>query len=189
MKRVFFGIALFLISTGMILGQEIEVKKGDYRSKDDYKKAKELIKQGETFYAMDTRGGYRQALDFYLDAYPLNPNNDMLNYKIGKCYLNSIQKIKCIKYFEKAFELNHYIAADIMLMLARGYHLSYKFDKAIEYYKKYKNTLSPKDLQTKRKEIEKYIEECKIGKKLVKKPIRVFIDNVGENINSRYADY
>ena len=188
MKKIFIGLFLMLFSAGFIFGQEIEVKKDDYRSKDDYKKAKDLIKQGEDLYTLG-RGGYRRALEFYLQAYPLNPNNDMLNYKIGKSYLGSIQKQKCIKYFEKAFELNKYVAPDIMLMLARGYHLSYKFDKAIQYYNKYRNTLSPKDLQLKRKEIDKYIEECNVGKELVKKPVRVFIDNVGEAINSSYPDY
>ena len=190
MKKLLTGFILILFSAGFILGQEQEivVKKDDYRTKDDYKKAKELIKQGEDLYTLG-RGGFRRALEFYLQAYPLNPNNDMLNYKIGKSYLGSIQKQKCITYFKKAFELNKYVAPDIMLMMARGYHLSYKFDKAIQYYNKYRNTLSPKDMQLKQKEIDKYIKECETGKELVKKPVRVFIDNVGKAINSSYPDY
>lgn len=191
MRKILIGLLLIAFSGGFILSQEIpeiKVNKDDYRTKDDYKKAKELIKQGEELYTFG-RGGYRRALEYYLEAYPLNPDNDVLNYKIGKCYLGAIQKEKCIKYFKKAFELNHYVASDIMLMLARGYHLTYKFDKAITYYKKYKNTLSPKDLQLKHKEIAKYIEECNTGKELVKHPVRVFIDNMGEAINSSYPDY
>ena len=76
-----------------------------------------------------------------------------------------------------------------MFALASGYHLSTNFDKAIEYYNKYKNKLTPTELQEKRKEIEKRIEECNIGKELIKNPIRVFIDNVGPSINTAYPEY
>ena len=64
-----------------------------------------------------------------------------------------------------------------------------KFDDAITYYKKYKNSLSPKNLQTKRKAIERRLQECVTGKELVANPVRVFIDNSGDKINSSYADY
>ena len=168
--------------------REIVIKKDDYRSKDDYKKAKSLIKEAEPLFALG-RGGYRRALDKYLEAYQLNPNNDILNLRIGICYLYSIQKTKSIKYFEKAYELNHFVDPKIMFYLARGYHLNYQFDKAIEYYNKYKNTLSPRDLQEHRKELEKYVKECETGKELVKHPVRVFIDNVGEAINTSYPEY
>lgn len=188
MKRFFSLLIISFISINILFAQEIKIDKDDYRTKDDYKIAKDNIKQGEDLYLLG-RGGYRRALEFYLKAYPLNPNNDMLNYKIGHCYLFSIQKIKCIDYFEKAYKINQYIAPDILLMLARGYHLNYDFDKAIKFYQKYRNSLSPKDIQGHKKEIDKYIDECNIGKELVKKPVRVFIDDVGEAINSTYPDY
>jgi Tol biopolymer transport system component len=51
------------------------------------------------------------------------------------------------------------------------------------------NQLPPKELQEKRKELDRRIEECNYGKELVKTPVRVFIDNLGPNVNSAYRDY
>ena len=33
------------------------------------------------------------------------------------------------------------------------------------------------------------IQHCYNGKEVVKKPIRVFIDNLGENVNTEYNEY
>jgi len=181
-------INIFLLSSFFIRAQEIELNKDDFRSKDAYKSAKDAIKEGESYYELGI-GGYRRALEYYLQAYKFNNNVPMLNYKIGECYLNTISKVKCIDYYTKAYELDPNIMEDILYKIGRGYHLKGEFDKAIEHYKKYKNKLSPAALQDHKKDIEKKIEECENGKKLVQKPVRVFIDNLGPNVNSSYRDY
>ncbi len=186
MRKLF--ILIFVLTGLAASSQEIEISKTDIPNKDDYKKAKDDLKQAEDLYMLG-RGGYRRALDFYLEVHRLMPNHALLNYKIGNCYLYSIQKPKCIQYYEKAFKLNPGIAPDIIFVLARGYHLTLQLDKAIEYYRKYMNSLPPKDLQTKQGDLKKYIEECEYGKELIKTPIRVFIDNCGGNINSSYPEY
>jgi outer membrane protein OmpA-like peptidoglycan-associated protein len=186
MKKIF--ILIFVLSAFAASSQVIEIDKKEIPNKDDYKKAKDNLKLAENYYLMG-RGGFRKALDHYLEIHRMIPNHAMLNYKIGNCYLYSIQKPKCLEYYEKAFKLNPGIAPDILFVLARGYHLSMQLDKAIEYYKKYMNSLPPKELQTKQVEIKKFIEECEYGKELAKNPIRVFIDNAGENINSSYPEY
>jgi outer membrane protein OmpA-like peptidoglycan-associated protein/tetratricopeptide (TPR) repeat protein len=181
---------VFIAFAGVLKGQEIEVQisKDDFANKDDYKVAKDNLKQAEEFYALG-RGGLRRALDFYLPIVQKLPNNAVLNYKIGICYLKSIQRVRCIDYFKKAYSVNPNVAPDIMWVLASGYHLNIEFDKAIELYNKYKNSLAPSELQEKRKEIDKRVVECNVGKDLVKNPIRVFIDNVGQSINSIYPEY
>ncbi len=180
--------SILIVITSIVNAQEIEIKKDDFANKDDYKTAKDNLKQAEELYALG-RGGYRRALDFYLPVVRKVPNNAALNYKIGNCYLHSIQRVKCIDYYKKAYNLNPNIAPDILGVLASGYHLNLEFDKAIELYTKYKNQLSPSDLQAKRKEIDKRIEECNNGKELIKNPIRVYIDNCGANINTAYPEY
>lgn len=186
MKKIF--ILIFVLAGLTAYSQEIEISKNDITNKDEYKKAKDNLKLAEGYYLMG-RGGFRRALDHYLEIHRLLPNHALLNYKIGNCYLYSIQKPKCIAFYEKAFKINPGIAPDILFVLARGYHLTMQLDKAIEYYKKYMNSLPPKELQTKQVEIKKYIEECEFGKELSKTPIRVFIDNCGANINSSYPEY
>jgi len=182
-------LVTFLLSF-TLNAQNVEFEKENFKSnKDGLKEAKKNIEAGNDLYALANRGSYRQALEFYIKANTFNPNNDVLNFKIGTCYLNSIQKSKCLEHFKKAFELNPKIDPDIYFNLGRGYHLNLEFDKAIEYYNKYKQTLSPKDLQTRKAVINKRIDECNVGKKLVAEPVRVFIDNMGTAVNSSYPDY
>ncbi len=189
MKTLNILLAVILFYTlNISFGQEIEFDKDDFRSKDDYKAAKAHLKEAEDLYLLG-RGGYRRALEHYLEIHKLNSSNAALNYKIGNCYLYSIQKVKCIDYYKKAYELNPHVAGDILYVIGRGYHLNLEFDEAIKYYKRFKNSLSPKQLATYKKDIEKRIKECNVGKELVKKPIRVFIDNLGSAINTSYREY
>ena len=179
---------VFIAFAGIVKSQEVEIKKEDFANKDQYKVAKDNLEQAEELYMLG-RGGFRRALDFYLPVVQKVPNNALLNYKIGNCYLHSIQRVKCIDYYKKAYSLSPHIAPDILFVLATGYHLNAEFDKAIELYNKFKNQLSPSGLQAKRKEIDKRIKECNNGKDLIKNPVRVFIDNVGPNINTMYPEY
>lgn len=181
-------VAILLFILINLHAQEVIIKREDFATKDDYKIAKEYLSKAEEYYALG-RGGMKSALDFYLKVHQYIPNHAMLNYKIGSSYLHSIQKNKCLDYFKKAYSLNPTIQPDIVWLLATGYHLNADFDKAIEFYTKYRNQLSPGDLQKKRKEIEKRIQECNNGKELIKNPIRVFIDNLGPNINTIYPEY
>ena len=186
LKYIIIGLALIFANN--VIAQEFELNKDDFPNKDNYKIAKDYHKQAEAFYALG-RAQFPKALELYLKILRMLPNNAILNYRIGNCYLYSIQKVKCIEYYKKAYETNPNVAPDILYVLARGYHLSADFDKAIEYYNKYRNQLAPKDLQEKRIELDRRVEECNVGKELVKTPIRVFIDNLGPNVNSPYRDY
>lgn len=183
--------ALLLFSSGLLYSQRnVEFDKNNFKNdKAGFREAMNNIKEGNMFYSEGTRGACRLALDYYLKAGNFNPDNAILNYKIGTCYLKSIQKAKCLEYFIKAIELNPRVSVDIHYKIGRGYHLNLKFDKAIESYNKYKQLISPKDLQEQRPIIEKRIAECNTGKKLIQDPVRVFIDNLGNSINSSYPDY
>jgi hypothetical protein len=63
--KILFFIGFLIFATGIfaqegpIETREIVIKKDDYRSKDDYKKAKSLIKEAEPLFALG-RGGYRE---------------------------------------------------------------------------------------------------------------------------------
>ena len=190
MKQYIFSILFIFISVVSFAQQNVVFDKKNFpNDKDGYKAAKKNLKYGDELYELDNSGSYMRALEFYLKANQFNPNNAMLNYKIGTCYIESTQREKSLEFFQKALKLNNHVAGDIHYKLGGALHLNLKFDEAIKEYNNYKRTLSPKDLAAKGKRIQKRIEECEIGKKLVKKPVRVFIDNSGANINSRYSDY
>jgi len=183
---------IIIIVTGSLFnasGQNVEfVKKNFPDRKKELSKALKNIKEGDSYFNIGP-GMYMQAIDFYLKANDFNPNNAMLNYKIGKCYLSTLQKEKSVDFFEKSIKLDPNINKDASFLLARGYQLRLEFDKAAENYNKFKNALTPNEINQYGKIVESRINQCNVGKELVAKPVRVFIDNLTDVVNSKYPDY
>ncbi len=181
-----FSFTFFFLNVN---AQNTEFTKANFSDrKTELKEVMKWIKQGDVYYKAG-EGMYRKALELYLKANNFNPNNAELNYKIGKCYLNSNQKTESVQYLEKAIELDPKVSPDVNYLLAQGYHLQSEFTKAIDKFKEYKKSLSPVNLGKEGKEIDKKIQECELGKELTNKPSRVFIDNIGDVINSSNPDY
>jgi outer membrane protein OmpA-like peptidoglycan-associated protein/tetratricopeptide (TPR) repeat protein len=183
-------IAILAIAVHCAYGQtNVEfVKKNFPNDKAGYKKAMDSIEKGDSYFTQGPTE-YYAALPYYLSAQKFNPNNDLLNYKVGQCLLTSPFKTLAIPYFEKAFKLNPGVAYDIHFCLGRGYHLDMQWDRAIQEFNTFISTLDPKKQATELAAAKKEIEECHNGIELVKHPIRVFIDNVGPSINTKYAEY
>ena len=169
-----------------------KVFKKEITSKADkkaFKSAWNEIEQGEYYFSLFSKGAYAEALKHYLKASQYNKETSSLNYKIGACYSVSNEKTKAIPYLEKALNKNENIAQDILFLLAKSYQFNYEFEKAINYFEKYQNTLDDRNFKKIGKIIEKKVFECQNGIKLIKEPVRVFIDNIGQKINSKNDDY
>jgi len=162
--------------------------KNHITDKKQLNEAKKKIKEGDKLFAMG-KGRYIDALTYYIEANKINPNNADLNYKIGICYIFTSDKQLGLEHLEKAKQLNLQVNYELSYYLGRAYHLNHQFDKAIEYYNEFKRKLSPKEFAVRSKELDKYIEECENGKELLTKKTKVFIDNMGSNINTIYPDY
>ncbi|MBO4875241.1 MAG: PD40 domain-containing protein [Bacteroidales bacterium] len=145
--------------------------------------AKSNITKGNEFFNV---GDYTNALKYYLSAQKFNPNNSDLNFKIGYCHFNSIQKSQCLEYFERAYKLNKTIDKKILFYLGCGYHWNYKFEDAKKCYSDYMKTLRDKNEQA---QIRHLIQQCDNGIEIVKDTIDVEIINLGENINTEYREY
>lgn len=155
--------------------------------KEEYKQAIRDLKEGLEIYDKGEMY-WSQAIYNLGKANVFNPNNAELNYKLGNCYLHSLNKSKSLDYFKKAYELKPTVAKDIHYKLGRAYQYKYQFDDAIKEYEVHRMKLEPTERQE-LKELEKLITECNTAKKMMKNPIRVWVDNVGANINSKYPDY
>jgi len=189
MKKNIFLLVILSFLVFSLNAQNIEFDKNSFPDKPkELKEAKANLSQGNKNYDLGV-GMYTTALDYFLKAQAFNPNNAQLNYRIGKCYLATIQKTKSISFLEKAMSLDPQIAPDIKFLLAKGYQLNLDFDKAIQFYQEYKGSCSPELIATDGPEIEKKINECNVGKKLVLDPARVFVDNLGSTVNSIYPEY
>lgn len=188
MKRLLLLIILSIAVNLSYAQQNIEFTKANFPDKKALKEALDNISNGDKSFALG-RGRYVEALEFYMKAQKFNPNNALLNYKIGKCYLFSIDKAKSLEYFQAAEKLNPSVDYELPYLLAQAYQYNHEFELAMEKYKSFKTKLTPKDYSSIGPEINKKIEECKVGGELIKKPVKVFIDNMGSVINSIYPDY
>jgi outer membrane protein OmpA-like peptidoglycan-associated protein len=188
MKKIFYILSILL--TANAFAQNVEFTKDNFKdNKDGYKEAKKNLETGDDLFAQGSVF-YRQALDPYLLANKFNPNNALLNYKIGKCYLYSSTKLKAIPFLEKAIQLDANVDPQIHYVMGKAYHLDMQWDKAILEFKKFQSTITkPSEFVEIIEDVNKHIEECNTGKDLVKNPIRVFIDNVGPEINTSYPEY
>jgi outer membrane protein OmpA-like peptidoglycan-associated protein/tetratricopeptide (TPR) repeat protein len=180
---------LLVISTSSF-AQNVDFTKENFKDdKDGLKEAKKNIEKGDELFSMATVF-YKQALDpYYLAAQKFNPNNALLNYKIGKCYLYSNYKLKSISFLEKALQLNPNVDPQAHYLLGKAYHLDMQWDKAIKEFQTFQQTLKGEELALLMGDVNVHISQCLTGKEMVKNPIRVFIDNVGAEVNSQYPDY
>ncbi len=138
-----------------------------------------------------------KALYIYKKLLKRNKNSANLHFKLGYIYLKQKQKNKkCIPYLKYASKniskkyknsLNNNSAPiEALYFLAKAYHLDYEFDRAIKAYSDFKKYLSKSEDLIK---IDKLIEECKTGKKLLLNPLNISIVEIGGNVNSDYPDH
>jgi outer membrane protein OmpA-like peptidoglycan-associated protein/tetratricopeptide (TPR) repeat protein len=179
----------FIVLSSFLFAQNIEFTKEFFKEdKEGLKEAKDNIDKGNAFFD-EGPIYYKQAIDPYLAANKFNPNNALLNHKIGQCYLSSNFKLKSIPFLEKAEQLNPSIDPYLYFHLGKAYHLNMQWDKAIKSFSDFQKNMNSNENNEALAEVVKYIKECYVGKELAKKPIRVFIDNVGGEVNSQYTDY
>lgn len=130
---------------------------------------------------------FKAALPIYIQLDAIKPENAEINYKIGICYLHTETKSKSISYFLKAqqYDRKHEFE-DINYYIGIAYHYGMEFDKAIEAYEKYKLLLKPNQQFSKDmiRLVNKFVANCYTGKTLVKKPLKIKVENVGMKINS-----
>ena len=130
----------------------------------------------------------------------IDPDNPNYNYRKGFIelgmrtnhiaalkYLMKASKGKIQKNFDMYSANETAVPADVFFHLGRAYHLNEEFDLAIENYNKF---ISESDKRSELiKDAEKRIKQCELAKELIKSPKDVKITNLGEEINTEYADF
>lgn len=186
MTKTYILIAGLLLTTLGAFAQNVEFDKANFKDdKDGLKEAKGNIKEGDKIYEQGAIF-FKEAIPYYEKANAFNPDNAVLNYKLGECYLFSVFKSKAKDHLLKAINLQPSIDPRINYYLGQAYHLNNEFDRAIDFYTKYRASVQE---PWEREDIQLRIQQCNNGKKIVKKPIRVFIDNLGSNVNTKFHEY
>ena len=143
--RHIVNVFLFIvIASGSFAQTEDEIKEN----------AEELFEQEE----------YVKATSLYLRLLSLNPKQADYNFRYGTCLLfNSYQKKEAIRYLN--FAVNEKgIDPRAFYFHGRALHLNYQFEDAKKSYNKY---LSLREKKDKRYAVERQIQMCDNGKKLL----------------------
>lgn len=167
MKRVIFAVIAILI---VVVGQGQDTKK--------------FLKEGNNHLEYEH---YRKAANDYRLVLKDEPENSEALFNLGKAYLGCYRHPEALENMEKAIAIDDDIDKYQDFWLGRAYHLNYKFDKAIEHYKKYLETLSKSDPRS--NDVNKYILECGYAKEFVGKRSFYRIDNIGAPINTSMDEH
>lgn len=132
-------------------------------------------------------GYYPCALREFLMIYSGKPQNKKVNRKIAQCYLNSpggnkALAIKHLEFLVKAGKPDD----DVYLELGQAYLFNQEFDKALQYFEKYITSGNPKGESLNL--VEKLKENAKVSKELIKFPVNVKFDNLGDDVNGVYNE-
>jgi hypothetical protein len=139
-------------------------------------------------------GDYSDALPYYQGIYSAMPENAMIAYRIGLCYLNiEGKKNLSIGYLERASEkmtsrfregvLKQMEAPyDALYFLGDAYRINYQFEKAIEAYTRYRGTLLPDDVEDMML-IDQQLSACHNAPEMMTNPVQYSLDNLGPVIN------
>lgn len=186
--KYFISLIALTMMVSLSFGQSksVDFTTKNFTDRQGLKNALRAIDEGDAY---EEIADYKTAVTNYLKAQEFNPNNADLNYKIGSCYARLNQQETAIPYFLKALELDPIGAGDAYAAVGLCYQLTYQFDDAINAFQKAQARLTPEEKKTKGKLLTKHINECTNGKEFVKDSARVFIDNMGSAINSKYRDY
>lgn len=173
MRKLFTTLTLILLSSAFVLNAQ----PGAAGGKGDAKKAK-------VFFEFDKN--YKDALTEYLKLLKDEPNDPEINYRIGLCYLyTNIDKKKAYKYLE-IMARQPKAPKEVYLELGRGYHIVNRFDDAIKKYSEFIELarLRPDELAR----VNRYIEQCRLGKSMVASPVDVTFECLGKEVNSIYDE-
>lgn len=188
MKYLTLVSLLLFLSSGNIQGQKAEQRT---RKPDP----KESFLEAESYFLFEE---YQEAMPIYMRLLKLFPENNNLKYRIGMCLLNdNYQKEESIGYLEQAtknvskdykensFKENR-APLDAWFYLGKAYLVNNRIDEAIEAYSHFRKILDPKLYDATL--VDEQIEACRNALKLMKKPVDLDFINLGEPINSRFAE-
>lgn len=132
-------------------------------------------------------GAWRLARDEYLELLKKDSVNALYNYRAGICYLQLFEdRDKAVFYLERALRFKT-TEKDAPFMLAKAYHLDYKFDQAVQKYNEAISSSTDLELIARAK---LYIDMCHTAKKMIQNPLKnIRIENLGAHVNSPEPDY
>jgi len=155
--------------------------------------------QSKQFYEMATEimlgtRAVDDARELMVIAADFDTTNQKANLEAGLMHLRTIQRELGVKYLMRVYRQTPNLRFDLEYQVGLSYQYGLQFDKAIDFYTRYKLKLDKnpnykgKD-RVELKEVSYKLEECANGKEFVANPKPFSITNLGSEINSEFDDY
>src|SRR5258705_3703540 len=142
---------------------------------------KDLTAAGDKFYS---KKNYASAVKSYTDALAINPDEAILNFKLGLAYLYPDTKPKAGALIDKAYRLNPAVNSKIDYYLGIAFQNTNEIKKAMQHFEDFKKN-NPKVASI----ADAKIAECHIADSLSAFELNVKIENLGPIVNSRFTDH
>lgn len=179
---VITSMAVLLLTASASFAQEVQ----------DKEQAKLYMEQAELILA-ETRAE-DDARELMVTAANLDTTYVKANFEAGHMHLITIGKERAVKFFMRIYRQDPNYRFDLEYWIGKSYQFGLDFDRAIDFYNRYRDKLIKKpNYQGKDKidlkEVDRRILECKNGKEFLANPKPFAIVNIGREINSEYEDY
>lgn len=143
---------------------------------------------------MEATKAYDDARDSYVMAADADTTYEKANFEAGHIYLITINKQQAVKYLQRVYRQDPEYKFDLEYMIGKAYQYGMEWDKATEFYNRYKEKLAKKpNYQGKDKTplsvVERSLHECENGRAYTANPRNHSILNIGDEINSEFDDY
>lgn len=159
-----------------------------------------LQTKGEHFLGREM---YEEALEYFsLRAENTQKENPLYNYYMGMVLYNmSDRKRESTSFLEAYLEratpqqMAYYEHQHVYYMLAKMYHLEYKWDLAEELYSEFIDQVNiatgilPDALEGMLDVANRELDNCRFGRIAVHNPRNVVMEGLGDSINTKYPEY
>lgn len=178
------SFVLFLIALCFVFGLQAAVPDS---SKSMVQKGLEAIKLQKAKSLMDG-GDYDGALLLFQKYLNEEPNNALINYRIGECLHYMKKNKEALMYLEKAQRIEHIPHKEFPSVYAKALQKAARFDEAKTQVDTFMSRLKSND-SFYRSKAETILQEIAYAKDMMEHPVEVDIRNLGDAINSQYDEY
>jgi outer membrane protein OmpA-like peptidoglycan-associated protein len=142
---------------------------------------KDLVMSADRLYS---KKNYSGAVKIYTQALEINPDDAVLNFKLGLAYLYSDTKSKAATFIDKAYRLNPAVNPKIDYYLGIAFQNTNNIKKAIEHFEAFRKS-NPKVASV----ADEKIAECLIADSLAQHELNVVIENLGAVVNTKFTEH
>jgi tetratricopeptide (TPR) repeat protein len=165
-----FSAVSFSQEKKLSMGQKIKIKK--------------KLNQGKI---MIYGGDYRNALFLVREVLSIDNSNATANFRASQCHLNLGKPGLGKKYAEKALKLDSNVNDEVFFVLGESYHRLGNLSEAKKFYTIFQSKSSKSTNED--YETENRLMQCDFAKKMMENPVKVSVENMGNEINTFNPEY